>query len=121
MEALYVWRKASGMTIDPIRQRVPPTRNDTMIPAAQWYRVEKRGSIPHQRHLQRYCQALGISYADLFGVQAIIEEMVSDTDSFDVKARWEKVLIQYAKRTKQPYKSLLKREPGPIQFKVTQV
>ena len=121
MESLYVWRKASGMTGDQICQRVSSTRNGTMIPPAQWFRVEKRNRIPHHRHLQRYCKALGISYADLFGVQAIIEELISMMGTIDIKKNWEAALTEYANRTHQSYKTLLCREPGPIQFEVKKV
>lgn len=122
MEALYVWRRASGMTLDDIRRRVPPTRYGTMIPHAQWYRVEKRNRIPHNQHLQRYCQALGVTYADIFGVQAIVEERLAENNNvYDLREHWFSVIKEYAKRRGGGFKQFIKCKPGPMQFEVNKI
>jgi hypothetical protein len=115
MEALYVWRKASGLTMSQLQLRVPPAITGKMLPQAQWIRGEKRGTIPHYRNLERYCTALGITLGDLFGVQAVIEDM-KNVGELNVQRQWKTVLTAFAKRRKLRGGKLPQCKPGPIQF-----
>lgn len=117
MEALYVWRRASGLTMNEIQLRVPPSPNGKMVPHAQWIRGEARGTIPRYRNLKRYCTALNVTLAELFGMQAVIEELIIES-LFDVKSSWEVAITAFSKQRKLRVAKLLKRKPGPILFEV---
>lgn len=116
MESLRVWRKTMGLSMREARERVSPTRNDTMIPHPQWARAERRFVFPNHTALSRYCAALGIEYDQLFGVQSIIEENFRNDPEFKLDEHVEEMIEEYAKRRKLPTYAVVPTRPGAVFF-----
>lgn len=72
------------MTFKDARRRTPPSEVGTMVSHAQWARSESSGAMPQAQTLERYCQALGITFYQLFLMQAIIEREIEDNPNFKI-------------------------------------